>query len=173
METQWFTSCKTVGDVKTRYRQLAKAHHPDLSKEADATKTMQAINAQYHATLEAMDGQVSKGFDGKDHTYNYNQDIEQELMDKIAQVLAYRMPGVDVELIGSWLWVYGDTKPYKEAMKAMGLIWHGQRKKWYYRTGSYRRRYTDVDFDTLRSMYGSHQFKPGDEAQPRGLPSGA
>lgn len=168
---KWFAGCQDVGEVKGLYRKLAKTHHPDLSKSEDATRIMQEINAEYHAILEGMHGQVRVGSDGQEHTYYYNQEIEQELMDKINEVLALRMPNVEVELVGTWLWVYGDTKPFKDTLgkDGLGMRWHSKRKKWYFRRKSYRRQYSEKDFSELRTMYGSQRFH---SEESKGLPSG-
>ena len=164
-QTQYFAGLETVGQVKAEYRKLAKVNHPDLSSDPNATAKMQEINGQYHAVLAAMDRQISIGSDGKEHTYYYKQEIEQELIDKISEVLKVRMVGVEVELIGTWLWVYGDpdqeaTRKYSESLKAMGLQWHGKRSKWYFRRKSYRRKYNErVSFNQMRRMYGSQKFE--------------
>lgn len=42
--TKWFTDCKTKQDIKTRYRELCKLHHPDTGGNV---KTMQEINVEY------------------------------------------------------------------------------------------------------------------------------
>ena len=40
----YFKECKTIDEVKTLYRSLAKQHHPD---RGGVTETMQAINSEY------------------------------------------------------------------------------------------------------------------------------
>lgn len=42
----------------------------------------------------------------------------EEFMNIINAVLAF--PGVEVELCGSWLWLSGQTREYKEELKALG-----------------------------------------------------
>jgi curved DNA-binding protein CbpA len=42
--TKFFTDCRTIEEVKNRYRDLAKKYHPDLGGD---TVTMQFINAEY------------------------------------------------------------------------------------------------------------------------------
>jgi len=152
----YFRGLSTVGDVKSKYRALAKANHPDRGGD---TAVMQAINAAYHAALAALDGQENVGSDGKPHVYRYDRDVEQEVMDKVVELLGLRLPGVKIEIIGTWVWVSGDTKPVKELLKAAGLRWHSKRQRWYWRRFTYRRRYSGASFETLRRMYGSKTFK--------------
>jgi hypothetical protein len=111
----YFPNCKTVGEAKSLYRQLAKEYHPDLHGH-ETTEAMQDINDEYHKVLASLDGSTSLGSDGKDHTYHYNRDVEQELMDKIAELLGLRLPNCEIELVGTWIWVSGETKPVRDKL---------------------------------------------------------
>lgn len=155
---QFFINVHSVGQAKTMYRKLAKLYHPDLNGP-ETTAAMQAVNAEYHSLLSSLDGSASQGDDGKEHVYRYNQAVEQEIMDKVAELLKLRMVGVEIELVGTWIWVYGDTRSHKEALKALGCSWHSKRTRWYWRQFTYRRTYSGKDFDTLRRMYGSQSFE--------------
>jgi curved DNA-binding protein CbpA len=157
----YFQNIHTVGEAKTLYRQLAKQYHPDLHGH-ETTQAMQDINAEYHSLLESLDGSTSKGSDGKEHTYHYSYDVEQAVIDKIAELLALRLIGIEIELIGTWIWISGDTKPNKEALKEIGCVWHSKRKRWYWHGKTYRRKYSGVDFEHLRRMYGSRTFETDD-----------
>lgn len=152
----YFDHLDTVGAVKSEYRTLAKLHHPD---RGGSTETMQEVNASYHSRLESLHGQTSMGYDKKRHTYYYDEEKEQEVMDKIAELLGLNLPNIRIELIGTWVWVSGDTNPVKEQLKAAGLIWHGKRKKWYWRRPTFRRKYSGVSMDGLRSAYGCQSFE--------------
>lgn len=153
----YFDGLENVGQVKRVYRSLARQHHPDHGGE---TATMQAINGEYHDILESFHGQVSIGTDKKEHTYYYNREAEQEIMDKIAELLALRLPNIEIELIGTWIWVGGDTRLVKEDLKAAGLRWHGKREKWYWRRYRGRRKYNKhVTMEGLRQAYGAQSFE--------------
>jgi len=130
----YFTHCTTLEDVKSEYRRLAKIHHPDLGGD---TATMQALNAQYHTALKNLDGSTSSGSDGNEHTYRYNAKTEQAVMDKLAELLAIHGT-FEVHMIGTWLWVMGDTKPIKESLKNAGCSWHSKRICWYWRPSESR-----------------------------------
>jgi len=156
----YFDNLKTVAEVKSLYRTLAMQYHPDRGGDLE---TMKQINIEYHDKLKFLDGQVSFGTDGKEHRYHYNYDIEQEILDKINELLNLKMKDVDIELIGTWVWISGNTKPYKEDLKKLECLWHSLRKKWYFRRRTYRRKYSNLDFDYLRLMYGSRTFEKEDE----------
>ena len=147
--TIYFEHLKTVEEIKMRYRNLAKDNHPDLGGDADI---MKEINAQYQAALKSCHGQRSE-----DREYKYKPDIEQELMDKLQELLKLR--NLDIALIGYWIWVSGDTKSNKDALKAAGLMWNAKRKCWYYKPLSWRRTYQSKgNLSELAQKYGYRGF---------------
>jgi len=160
----YFKECKNANEAKALYRRLAMQYHPDRGGDL---RTMQAINVEYHNRLKGFDGHSFTGFDGKDHTYRYNRQTEQEILDKITELFKINMINVSIELIGTWLWVHGETKPYRDNLKKLALKWHSKRLKWFFHTKTpFRRKYSGTDFDRMRLMYGSDTFEPGQEKQP-------
>lgn len=151
----YFNGCATVEAVKSLYRTLAKQHHPD---RGGSTAVMQDINAEYHSTLARMDGQSHK--DGeREYTYRYNQAAEQAAMDKVAELL--RIKGnFELYLIGTWVWVMGDTRPIKDALKAAGCQWHSKRSCWYWRAAESRHhgRMSRYGLAGLAMRYGYQEF---------------
>ncbi len=49
----YFSDCNSPDEIRTKYRNLVKKHHPDLGGD---TKTMQEINTAYEIALKRMDG---------------------------------------------------------------------------------------------------------------------
>ena len=174
--TQHFQDCKTVAEVKTMYKHLCFEYHPDVSGY-DSTETMQEINAEYLIHLKSLDGQVSKGFDGKDHTYKYDYAKEVGAMDTIDKLLQLELSSaVEIELLGSWVWVSGIVyksedqtklqtlkhadKKRKDGQPAALMNWHGKRKRYYWRPDGYRKAWNpNASFDDLKSAYGSFKFE--------------
>lgn len=159
---QYFAQCTTVEQIKAAYKKLAFQHHPDLGGD---TATMQLINAQYEAALRGVDGQESVGSDGHVHRYKYSRETEQKLMEKISQLIALKMEGVDVYLIGTWLWVQGDTKPYKTQLgrDGAGLRWHSTRGCWYYNPTEGRYFGSNKSLGELAATYGVEKVDLGDQ----------
>lgn len=149
----YFHDLHTVEEIKTRYRDLAKAHHPDLGGDED---TMKDINAQYQAALKSCHGQRTE-----EREYSYKADIEQELMDKLLELLKLR--NLDIALIGYWIWVSGDTKRNKDALKSAGLQWNPQRRCWYYKPKDWRRSFkSNGSFQDLAQKYGYRGYQTAD-----------
>lgn len=141
----------TVEQIKVEYKRLAMQHHPDLGGDLE---TMKQLNNAYEAALKSCNGQESKDSKGNTHTYKYNQEIERELMDKIIELLALGLEGVEIDLIGTWLWITGDTKPIKDKLKAAGCSWHSTRGCWYFKIGKYYGRYSPESLEDLAEKYG-------------------
>lgn len=169
MNTQYFADCQTVNEVKKMYRELCFQFHPDLHVDEwkKYNEIMKAVNEQYQQALNNCNGQTFFGDDDKEHTYYYNQDIEEEVAVKIQELIALRMVGVQIWLIGTWVWVEGKTYQYKEQIKALGLNWHSKRKMWYFRQAQYKRQYSNKSFDELKDMYGAQKVK-NEESQALG-----
>jgi len=149
----YFIDCHTVEAIKARYRELAFRWHPDTGQ--GDTAIMSEINNQYHKSLARANGQTSD--DGK-HTYNYKQDIEQALIDKIGQILALRRSDIDVALIGTWLWITGNTRECREDLKKLGMKWHTNRQAWYFHVEKWQGRRSPHGLSVLAQKYGYQSF---------------
>lgn len=154
--TAYFANCSSADEIKKLYRQLAMDNHPDRGGD---TRIMQEINAQYHAALSGKHGTTAVGSDGQEHTYWYNAEVEQGLMDRIDLLLKIGMEDVEILLIGKWLWARGNTRPYKDAIKAIpGFRWHSERKAWYYAGTRHSTYNPNVTLDELGYVYGVRAY---------------
>jgi hypothetical protein len=146
----FFINCQTVAEVKAQYRKLAREHHPDLGGD---TATMQNINAQYEAALKRCEGQTSTDSKGVEHTYRYKESVEREVMEFIHNFLSKDLP-LQADLIGTWVWITGDTKPHKEVLKELKCRWHSQRACWYFHPSGSRSWGGGGSLEELAEKYG-------------------
>lgn len=150
----YFKDLKTVEEIKATFRKLAFKNHPDQGGDE---AIMKDINNQYQEALARCDGQ--KNNDG--HIYTYKEDIEKELMQKIMDLQSFK--GLTIALIGYWIWVSGETKPIKDQLKEQGLLWHSQRKCWYYKPKGWKhKKRSNVDLSELAQKYGYKGFHSND-----------
>lgn len=157
MKNNYFANCTTVEETKKLYKELALKNHPDLGGD---TATMQEINRQYDEHLKRLDGQTTTDKDGQTHTYKYNQETETALIEIIDKLLSLQMVNVDIYLIGVWLWIDGETKPYKEALKELKCKWHNTRKCWYFAGSPSRyRRNSGKGIDDIAEAYGATKIR--------------
>lgn len=172
-----------VATIKKLYRQLAMKYHPDLCTELsrdEATEWMKEINRQYEQALKGADGAETPGDDGRVHTYRYREEQEREIIDLIDRTISRLRDPIasgDLEfwLIGSWLWIQGDTKPWRDTLgkgpddkPGLGYSWHSKRLCWYAKPTGYRSHYSGKSLGHLAAQYGATNL--ADEA--KNAPSG-
>lgn len=157
----YFTKFNTVAQIKNEYHRLAKLHHPDIGGD---TATMQAINTEYQEALARCDGQTSKGSDGKDHTYTYNAETEQAIMDKIAEILGHNLDGIELELVGTWVWVGGETYQHKDILgKVLKMQFLRKHQRWAWHNGPKYRRRSNYSYNDIKSTYGAKSYGKQDD----------
>ena len=70
--------------------------------------------------------------------------------------LTKTLDGVKAELIGCWLWVDGETKKHKEALKQAGFMYAPKKHKWYYheeKDGKKFYRSKPLDMEEIKRRY--------------------
>lgn len=154
-EDQYFGRVHTIEAVKKLYRSLAQTMHPD---HGGTDEGMKALNAHYTAKLKSFDGTKSRDADGKERTYNYNMNEESAVMAQLFKLFALKLQGIQIELIGTWIWVTGDTKPNKDALKGAGCKWHNKREVWFWSYKPWGGRASKGSLASLARKYGSTSF---------------
>lgn len=152
----YFINIKTLDDLKAEYRRLAMKHHPDKGGDLE---TMKAINAEHDSLFELLKAQHNAGAD------EYHQTTETAEMFRDIIDLLLTLDGLEVELCGSWLWIGGDTKQHKDALKAAGCKWSQNKGLWYWRHPEEGRKWrkTKTTMSDIRTKYGSQVFTAGGE----------
>ena len=146
----FFDNFHTVEQIKAEYKRLARLYHPDLGGDLE---TMKSLNNAYEMALKNCNGQRSSGSDGKEHRYQYNDDVEKEVMDFIYSFLALDT-GLNADLIGVWVWITGDTKAHREQLKALRCRWNPSRGCWYFRPDSCEGYSRGGSLEQLAAKYG-------------------
>lgn len=154
--SNYFEAFTTVESIKKAYRDLAFKLHPDVGGTKEA---FTELNRQYEAELKACNGQISKGEDGTERTYNYRQDLEREIIEKIDQIIKLKLENVDTWLIGLWIWIQGETKPYKDEIKGLGFKWSAKHTSWYWRREQDRTYHSSgKDLAGIAATYGASKI---------------
>ena len=152
---KYFAGIETLEELKKEYKRLALLHHPDRGGD---TATMQDINAEYDSLFDGVKD-FHKNKDGETYT-KATEETASEWREVISRLLSLRMVGVDIEVIGSFLWVSGNTKPYREELKKMGMRWSQNKAAWYLSPPGYKRfSNREYSMDDIRTLYGSQRVK--------------
>ena len=142
---------ETLEELKKKYRELAQIHHPDAGGD---TEIMKVVNSEYDALFPKLKD-VHKTKDGETYTARQESaETADQFKDLINELM--RMDNIIIEVIGCFVWVTGDTKPYKDKLKELRFQWHSKKIAWYLKPEDYRKRSRkDYDLDEIRAMYGT------------------
>lgn len=144
---KFFKDCKTMQDLKAEYKKLAKQYHPDCGGDDE---TMALINAEYDRLAAILPTAAADGTTYQPQT----REAPEAFRAAVAAIL--NMEGINVELCGNWLWVTGNTYPYKDQLKAAGYKFSGNKKAWYWHGEGYKaRKHKAFTMDEIRAMHGS------------------
>lgn len=175
----YFEGCTTQAEAKARYRELVKQHHPDTGGDL---RIMQDINAEYSRFMSEGAKTEARERQRTAHAENRKSAADFHDMDEIGENLrtmiemALNLEGVDVELMGLWVWLTGNTKAHRETLKQWNEThetkwrWMHKKQAWVYAgVPSFNRQ--EKTLDEIRSTYGSQRFTRQQEerAQPAGV----
>lgn len=147
---KYFKGVNTIEELKKVYKELAKQLHPDLGGNKEE---FQSMNNEYDKLLESL--KANKKANTKDNKDNDN------FKDIINELIKYNE--LTIEIIGSWLWVSGNTYPLRDSIKKLGMLWSKGRKKWYYTADTIgaNTHYKKKTYDELKNSYGYTKIKSG------------
>lgn len=136
-----FKGIEGINEAKKVYKDLARKLHPDVGGTNELFKL---LNQVYNHILE--------------HGLNFLNDTEfdLELEKVISKILHFE--NIVIELIGSWIWISGETKPIKETLKKLHFKYASKKKLWFY--GQMKgRNPKQKSMDDIKAKYGSQTIK--------------
>jgi len=131
-----FLGIDGINQAKRIYKELAKKLHPDVG---GSTELFKMLNEIYNSILE--------------NGINFSSDTEFDLeIEKIiSKILHYQ--DIIIEVVGSWIWISGNSKSIKEELKELGFKWANKKKMWYY--GEMRgRNIKQKSMSDIKAKYG-------------------
>lgn len=136
-----FQDIEGINEAKKIYKTLAKKLHPDIGGSEEEFKLLNEI---YNHLIE------HKIY------FSNSSKIDIELEKIISLILHFE--NINIELIGSWVWVSGDTKEIKEKLKEIGFKWASKKKMWYY--GEMKAKNPNPkSMEEIKAKYGSETLK--------------
>ena len=146
---RYFDHLRTLSEVKAEYKRLVKINHPDVGGD---TATMQAINAQYAEAVK----RIARDGEGRDRE-NAAKEIPLEFVAALSKIIA--LDGIEIDLVGAWLWVTGETYKHRAALKAAGYKWACKKLAWYWHPEwAAVERGSRKSLDEIKDKYGSSRL---------------
>jgi len=131
----------TPNDIKLAWQRAASRYHPD---KGGSNEMMQAVNEAYETLCDADDLEQPEEFSDYGEALN------------VALNVVVDLPGLVIEICGAWIWVSGETRTHKDALKAAGFKWAPKKEMWHYRPADFRSwSRGGTSMDEIRSKYGS------------------
>lgn len=82
------------------------------------------------------------------------EELEKALAEKIEEFK--KLDGITAELVGSWIWLAGETKKHAPELKKMGCKWAPKKLKWSFHFGpSYYKKGKERDYEEIKAKYGA------------------
>lgn len=140
----------TLEQLKKEYRKLARKFHPDISQEENATEHMQAINKEYETLFNQLKNSNKQSGNTKEHSSNF--------INIINDLIKY--DNIIIDIVGSWLWVSGETYSIKDTLKKHGFRWSKAKNKWYLASEPFtKKRKSRMTYKQITDKYGKETVK--------------
>lgn len=159
---KYFENINTLEELRKQYKELLKLYHPD---NGGNVSEMQEINAEYDRMFKILKDQhennnadqANTNTDYNNMKYDFAEDEKlREMLNKIIH-----FDGIDIELVGVWIWVSGNTYTYKKELKGLGFRWASQKKMWYWHSEAFvKKSRKTLSMDDIRNFYGSAKVRP-------------
>lgn len=143
----YFEGIKTLEELRKQYRNLAFTFHPDKGGE---TAIMQEINNQYEKLSKNL---INGNTFFTEERKEWEHQVSEELRQKLEKVIF--LPNIIIELIGSWIWITGNTYSIRLILKEEGFKFSSPKSAWYFHSGEYiKKSGISLSMEELKDLWG-------------------
>lgn len=136
---KYFKNVSTLEELKKAYKRLAKIHHPDCGGEH--TEFIEMKN-EYDSLLKQL---------------NNGQEQADTFRNIIDEIIKYN---IEIEIIGTWIWVTGNTYPIRKELNKVGFKYSRKKKAWHFHEGEYKKNHRkQFTLDEIREMHEVKKVK--------------
>lgn len=152
---KFFENVTTLTELRKEYRRLAFIYHPDKGGD---TVLMQILNDSYERLSEKL---IKENVDFSEGRKEYEMQVSEEIRQMLDRIMFLK--GVDIEVIGGWIWITGNTFAIRTTLKSLGFMFSHPKTAWYWHKGEYRKKNGKIQsMDEMRDFWGSQKI----ETQP-------
>ena len=155
---QYFKDVNTLEELRKQYKNLLKKFHPDNGGSEEAAKQ---INTEYEHLFKILknkhDTQQQNTASGNESAYSknmYDWENDKAIREMLEKIINF--DGIEIEIIGAWIWVSGNTYIHKKQLKEYGFKYASKKKAWYFHTETFRKTsHKKLSMDDIRNYYGT------------------
>ena len=159
--SKYFKDVNTLEELRRQYKELLKKHHPD---NGGNVSDMQELNSEYDRLFKLLkDKHENRSGNTTDNTANnesaysqnmYDWENDKALREALQKIINF--DGIEITICGQWIWVSGNTYSYRKELKDSGFKWASQKKMWYWRSETFRKKSRkSLSMEEIQSYYGS------------------
>lgn len=160
---KYFNNVKNVTELRAEYVKLLKENHPDNGGDNNVCRE---IIEEYKKMLEILPDEAPKDKNGNARfTGEEMVKFDELIRSKLDEIIHCK--GVNIEVVGLWIWLDGDTFQWKDTIKNAGFTWSRNRKKWHYtpyETGKFYKG-KRMAFQEIRNAYGCAKVETEERIQ--------
>lgn len=146
---KYFEKCTNLEELRKAYKEALKKNHPD---NGGSTEECAKINAEYKEAFEKLKNRTTSENKEKD----FDVEADEIMRDILNKIISF---DINIEIVGCWIWVDGNTYQIKDNLKELGFKWSNKRKKWHFATIETKFHKNNMTFEEIRSKYGSNVVK--------------
>ena len=138
-------------ELKKAYRKLSLQYHPDCG---GTNEQMAELNNIYEKMFEQLKNVHVDGKAPKEST-----EKSADFIKIINELIKY--DDINIDIIGSWIWVGGETFKIKDELKKLGFKWSKGKSKWFFTKDvtTSKKRYGKKSYEDLKNIYGCETVK--------------
>ena len=85
----------------------------------------------------------------------FYDDIYKDIIEKLIH-----FEDITIDIVGSCIWLSGNTRPHKDDIKAIGFLWSSKHKKWFFNGDNKKRRIRNKKtYEEIKDEYGCTTYK--------------
>lgn len=155
----YFKNVNSLEELRKQYKTLLKKYHPD--NPDGSTEATQNINSEYNELFKQLKAKHEKAANNTTDNYDnkkYDFSEDEKLREVLQRII--RFSEINIEIVGCWIWVDGNTIIYKNILKDLGFRWAHEKKKWYFHTEAFRKKsHKKLSMNDIRNLYGSTEVQ--------------
>lgn len=139
--------CETLEELKKTYRKLSLVHHPDCGGKND---DMVELNNLFESLFEKLKN--------NGNWKNKTETVASQFTEVIEKLRNF---DIDIEIVGNWLWIGGNTLSCKEVLKELKFKWSPKKKLWYLSDGTKKKSKKSFSYTEIKTIYGFETVSKG------------